>query len=254
MDAWNLAPVPSDRLAKLMREVTALNGRHHRPDNGEQRFGVVTMPEGTVFWNRSRWWRTSENGLHQLIVPLWHDDIWHAHYNTREDRVAAAAKCQCYICRALLADPEWVGLWSPDTPEWDGYCCGGGANPGRHEWNCRVLRQWQNTRAARPAMYHCEGPCGKAFPWFDLTTVSQSHTTNGTVWFDTVGLCRECFWQRRMHDNESLLKVFVADLGVNIETLLWVPVDDLPVTPLGVLDPSWQELGFIDRTGDRDGE
>lgn len=102
------------------------------------------------------------------------------------------------------------------------------------------------------AMYTCDGKCGKAFPWYELTTVSQSHTTNGTVWFDTVGLCRDCFWQRRMHDHGSLLERLVAELGINVETVLWIPGEDLPTDPVGELDPAFQTLGYIDETGGDD--
>lgn len=37
-----------------------------------------------------------------------------------------------------------------DAPIRDSYCCGGGANPGGHEWNCDKLRAWQEQTKPQP--------------------------------------------------------------------------------------------------------
>lgn len=46
----------------------------------------------------------------------------------------------CGLERATGVIFDMTGL---DAPVRDSYCCGGGANPGGHEWNCAKLRTWQ---------------------------------------------------------------------------------------------------------------
>ncbi|AMQ67026.1 hypothetical protein SEA_BIPPER_91 [Mycobacterium phage Bipper] len=82
--------------------VTNHRPRHERPEWASD-YNLRALLPKTVFWNRRRWWRVGDDGLHQLIVPMGHDDIMHGVYNGGPERkVAAARTCGCYICRDLL--------------------------------------------------------------------------------------------------------------------------------------------------------
>ncbi|MCC9181135.1 hypothetical protein [Mycolicibacterium mageritense] len=189
--------------------VTKQRPRHERPEWASD-YSLRALLPRTVFWNRRRWWRVGDDGLHQLIVPMGHDDIMHGVYNGGpERRVAAARTCGCYICRDLLEQWGADGLWAP---------------PGG----------WSTAPTAT-----CDGPCGKAFRWFQLTMVCErAWTDDQRPYYRTRSLCPQCFWSRPTPPPPG-------GWLANMVARLWLPGDELPDEPIVELDPAFVDIGHV---------